>query len=247
VREYCLDIWSFIQSVTKRWISLGGGSAIGFILLWCAAYKQEVPVTAVWWILGSCLAIAAFQDWRDKLREKKALQTKLDALAERGDLRLTILHFDYNGDTEKLEAQLMFSNDDALSQRTVIGVNFIYRASSDSNFALYHTGTPDAMWIGHVDPVELLPRTEAIRKYEAVVPRAKFDVIGAQAGLHITFSVPVRPTDNATVMAMEIVESNLTTPSRHYPGVERLSLDSISQARQIESIRRAISPPSPAS
>jgi hypothetical protein len=104
------------------------------------------------------------------------------------------------------------------------------------------------MWIGHVDPVELRPRAETVRKYEAPVPRSKFDVIGAQAGLHITFSVPARPNDEANVIAMEIVEFNLSTPARKYPGIQRLSLDSISHARQIESIRsRAISPLSPTS
>lgn len=177
------------------------------------------------------LILAPFRIYQETCRERDALIP--------GDLRLSVLHFDYNRDSEKLEAQLMFSNDDALSQRTVIGVNFIYRASSsESGFEVYHTGTMDAIFIGHIDPVMLPPRAEGIRKYEAAVPRSKFDVIGAQAGLNITFSVPARPNDNANVIAMEIVESNLTTPARNYPHIERLSLDSISMARQLESLQR---------
>jgi hypothetical protein len=151
-----------------------------------------------------------------------------------------VLHFDYNRDTGKLEAQLMFSNDDALSQRTVIGVNFIYRArSSDSGFEVYPTGNTDAVFIGHIDPIKLLPRAEEIQKYEASVPKEKFDLVGAQAGLNITFSVPACPTDNANVIAMEIVPSNLVTPARSYPHIERLSLDSISTGRELESLRAA--------
>ena len=188
-----------------------------------------IPIGLLASISIARLILAPFWVYEETRRERDALV--------RGDLRLSVLHFDYNRSSEKLEAQLMFSNDDALSQRTIIGVNFIYRASSsDSGFEVYHTGTMDAFFIGHIDPIRLPPRAEEIQKYEAPVPRSKFDIIGAQAGLNITFSVPARPTDNANVIAMEIVESNLTNPARNYPHIERLSLDSISMARQLESM-----------
>src|SRR5258708_7402503 len=69
--EFLEETASFLYSVAFRWVNLGGGSIIGFIFLWCSASKKEVPVNAFWWILGTCLAIALFQAWRQE--HKKAL------------------------------------------------------------------------------------------------------------------------------------------------------------------------------
>ncbi len=231
LRALLSEIVIFTGAVLQDWkVLLTGSLSIAVVSLYEHLFAP-IAARIYWAIVIASLLIAFFRAWQKACRER-------DALA-RGDLRITILHFDYNEETGKLESQIMFSNDDVISQRTIIGVNFIYRVnSSESGFEVFATGPSRSFFIGHIDPVPLSPRAEEIRRYEASVPSSKFAIIGAQAGLHITFSVPARPTDNAEVVAMEIIPSQLTLPGRGYPNVERISLDSISQGRQIEQRQR---------
>lgn len=69
-----LNICRFIRSVALRWVNLCGSTIIGTIFLWQSAHHQEVPVTACWWILGSCLAIAIFQSWLEQYLKASKLE-----------------------------------------------------------------------------------------------------------------------------------------------------------------------------
>jgi hypothetical protein len=163
------------------------------------------------------------------------------AEAARGDLRLTVLHCDYDDSAGELIARLMFFNADSV-QRTVIGVGFLYRASkAEKGWEFHSTGPYDAPFIGHIDPIKLVPKSEEIRTYRAQANPDRFNKEGAQIGLHVTFSVPGRHTDSAHVIAMEIVPSK---PARHFPKVENVSLDEIGDSKKIaELIQRTMSSP----
>jgi hypothetical protein len=151
-----------------------------------------------------------------------------DALAH-GPLRLTVVHFDYDEEAQELCAQLQFFNEDKVSQRTVIGVSFIYRRSeSERGFEMFPTGTTNTHFIGHIDPVKLALQSEEIRPYRAHIDPSKFEIIGAEAGVHITFSVPRLANDTANIIAMKVAPSHLTRPAREFPRIERVSLDAIS-------------------
>jgi hypothetical protein len=155
---------------------------------------------------------------------------------QRGDLLFTRLNFDYDRDTKQLSARLMFFNDDSIT-RFVISVGFIYRSNrTQQGFEVFSTGTETDLFLGHVDPVRIAPNTPEIRQYSAKVANDKLSVIGAQAGVLITFSLPGRGYTSATVVLLEVMPSNLTLPSFQLPDIADLSLDSISEATRIASI-----------
>ncbi|MEY2510885.1 MAG: hypothetical protein QOE26_1648 [Verrucomicrobiota bacterium] len=76
MREFWVDLGTYLWSVVWRWINLIGCSTIAFTeviypkLTRSNEFPQgrEFPVNS-WWILGACLAYAMFLAWRDE-REK---------------------------------------------------------------------------------------------------------------------------------------------------------------------------------
>jgi len=165
---------------------------------------------------------------------------------QRGDLLFTRLNFDYDRDTEQLSARLMFFNDDSIT-RFVISVGFIYRANkTEQSFEVFPSGIETDLFLGHVDPVKILPDNPEIKQYSVKISRDKLSVVGAQAGVLITFSLPGQGYTSATVVLLEVTPSHLTLPGLQFPDVADLSLDSNSDAARIASIiaeyRYAIQP-----
>ena len=157
------------------------------------------------------------------------------AADQRGELYLTILSFNHEEDS--LVAHLTFRNNDSFD-RTVVGVSFIYRASkSDKSWAFFPSGPRNAAFIGHIEPVKISPKSEETRRYAAKIGPDRLKVIGAEAGLLITFTSPDRGDDSALVLALQVVKPadvlgwNLLT-------VKNLSLDSIAESRKVDALVR---------
>jgi hypothetical protein len=125
----------------------------------------------------------------------------------RGDLLLTVRHFDYDESDGQLCATLAFYNNDSIS-RNVLGVSFLHRPTADhTGYHRWETGPHDALWIGHLDEIKLPPQAEETKRYRSVAP-AKItpEIInrpGAQSGLYVSFTNARRQTDHAVVIAME--------------------------------------------
>ena|SRR6267143_2120432 len=70
--------------------------------------------------------------------------------------------------------------------------------------------------------------------------RSKFTKVGAVAGVLVTYRTLGRNTDEALVQAMEVIESNLTTPGKQYPTIDRFLLDDISRSKELAEIIQSI-------
>jgi hypothetical protein len=157
--------------------------------------------------------------------------------------RLSVLSIDYDDQEEEVTANLMFHNDGSV-QCTIISVSFLYRANSfQAGWDFIRTGPRDAAFYGHINPIKLPPRSEEIRRYKANVEPQKFHVRGAEIALHVNFSVPGRPNDAATIIALQIVDSPLTQPARNMPRIDRLLLRDNSEWTQLASLIKGIGEP----
>jgi hypothetical protein len=156
----------------------------------------------------------------------------------RGDLHVTVLNFAYEDKAGEIIADLMFFNNDSI-QRTIIGVTFLYRKSeSEKGYEFIASGPNSAPFIGHINPVNIAPGSNETRHYSATFDPTRIKVVGAQVGLLITFTIPERGDESATVMpAMQVVKTgDLSTPSLQMPIIRNLSLDSIRDSKQIDAI-----------
>ncbi len=162
--------------------------------------------------------------------------TKL--MEERGDLHLTILHFDYDDHSNELVANLMFRNAD-VSERTVLGVTFLFRPNKEhKGWEFYSTGQPSLPFIGHINPLKIPSQSEETRQCSAKFDSKKLQD-GAEVALHITFTAPNRGHDSATVIAMQLVKTaDLCTPTRSFPVIKNFSLDSIAKSKEVETLLR---------
>lgn len=157
---------------------------------------------------------------------------------QRGDLHLTVLNLDYEDKAGELIADLMFFNNDSI-QRTVLGVTFLYRKSaSQQGYDFIATGPISAPFIGHINPVNIAAGGSETRHYSAPVDPGRIKAAGAQFGFLITFTIPERGDESATVMpALEVVKTGtLSIPSLQMPHIKNLSLDSIRDSKQLDAI-----------
>jgi hypothetical protein len=162
----------------------------------------------------------------------------------RGDLLLTVLNIDYEEKAGELVADLMFFNNDTI-QRTVLGVTFLYRNSaSEKGYDFYATGPDSAPFIGHINPVNIAPAGSETRHYAATVNLSRIRTVGAQFGLLISFTIPERGDESATVMpVLEVVKTgDLITPSLQMPHIKNRSLDSMRDSKQLDVILARMAP-----
>lgn len=221
----------FAVGVWKYWVWMIGSVVVAFVQVVLLAFRVGIPPMFALLTLGLGLFSACFLAWRDEYLRNRDSESSIG-------LRLTVLHFDYDGEAKNLEARLLFTNT-GLEQRTVLGVSFLYRKSaSDQQFDFFPSGPHDIPFIGHLDPIKVSPQTEEIKTYRAQIEAERFGVVGSQAGLNITFSVSEGRTDSASVIALEFVDSGLFTPSRRFPLIENLALDQISQSKKVATMIR---------
>jgi hypothetical protein len=169
---------------------------------------------------------------------------KKEDISSRGHLHLTVLSLNYENDAREVVADLMFFNNDSI-ERTVIGVTFLYRKSeSEKGYDFYASGPNSAPFVGHINPVKIAPGCTETRHYSAVIDPARLQLIGAEIGLLITFTIPERGDESATVMpAMQVVKTgDLLTPSLQMPFIKNRSLDSIRDSKQIDAILEKTAP-----
>lgn len=116
---------------------------------------------------------------------------------------------------------------------------FLYRKNaSDKGYEFVATGPISAPFIGHINPVIIAPVSSETRHYSAAVDWSRIKSPGAQIGLLITFTIPERGDESATVMpALEVVKTgDLSTPSLQMPHIKNRSLDSIRDSKQLDAI-----------
>ena len=215
------------------WFKTVGGPVVSVLLIFYAIKYRDTPPMIYWCIFAACFVIAGFVSWRGEWLAKRALQ------AEPGP-RLSINHFDYNDETQTLEADLNFQNEGA-QEITIISVSFVYREKkSDQGWELYSTGPKNHPFVGHTTNLKIAPHSSVDHECKAHLERSKFTKVGAVAGVLITYRTLGRNTDQALVQAMEVIESNLTTPGKQYPTIDRLLLDDISRSKELAEIIQSI-------
>ncbi|MEY2506230.1 MAG: hypothetical protein QOH01_559 [Verrucomicrobiota bacterium] len=169
---------------------------------------------------------------------------KKDEIPSRGHLHLTVLNLDYENSAREIIADLLFFNNDSI-ERTVIGVTFLYRRSaSEKGYEFYASGPNSAPFVGHINPLKIAAGGTETCHYSATIDPDRLQWNGAQIGLLITFTIPERGDESATVIpAMQVVKTGkLSTSSLSMPSIKNRSLDNIRDSRQLDAILEKMAP-----